>query len=135
MRSSGEKQAQFFISIVPFEENSLPPVIDVEIHTNHDPKIVRAELMTLIQTLKNYYKKNPILYVTYDSYNAYIKEYFLDYNLWFRDIFKPPSSISREWMFWQYSNRGRIKGIENYTDKNVFYGSREQFIKEFGDIK
>ncbi|WP_036718692.1 GH25 family lysozyme [Paenibacillus harenae] len=35
-RSTGEQQANHFISLVPVEEASLPPVIDLEISLTHD---------------------------------------------------------------------------------------------------
>lgn len=41
-----------------------------------------------------------------------------------RDIIKPPNlSNDRQWLFWQYSNRGRINGENEYYDMDVFYGN------------
>lgn len=97
MRSSAEEQAMNFISVVPKEENSLPPVIDIEIHLDHDPKKVTEELYTLANLLEDYYDKKPILYVTYNTYNTYVKGKFEDYDLWIRDIIKFPTLGEREW--------------------------------------
>jgi lysozyme len=35
--------------------------------------------------------------------------------------------ISKNWTFWQYSNQGKVTGIETSVDLNVFNGSIEQF--------
>lgn len=130
MRSSGKEQARHFMQIVPAESDRLPPVIDVEIHLNHPVDKVRQELYAMMVELeKNGYQK-PILYVTYDTYNRYIKGDFGGYRIWIRDIVKPPS-LDRDWTFWQYTNRGRIDGIKTYVDINVYQGSLQDFQKQF----
>lgn len=129
MRSSGTKQAELFKSIVPIEEDSLPHVIDLEIPTTHEVEAVQENLLLFSKSLEDHYWKRPILYVTYETYNAYIIWDFLDHELWFRDIVKRPSIGNREWLFWQYSNRWRIHWIEGYVDKNVFYGTKENLYK------
>ena len=50
---------------------------------------------------------------------------FDDYPLWIaRYNTIPPLTVDRrEWKFWQYGNRGRLKGVEGYVDLNVFYGN------------
>ncbi|RAL24147.1 GH25 family lysozyme [Thermoflavimicrobium daqui] len=131
MRSSGEDQAKKFISIVPKEKNSLPPVIDVEIHLQHDKNKVRKELRNLAGKLQQQYEKKPILYVTYDTYNQYIKGDFHEFDIWIRDILKFPTLDNRKWLFWQYSNRGRVDGIDTYVDINVFNGDYNEFKKKF----
>lgn len=135
MRSTWEEQAKYFISIVPIEKDNLPPVIDVEISNNHNVELVQKELLSLSKNLESYYWKRPILYVTYDTYNTYIKNKFLNHELWFRDIVKKPSIGDREWLFWQYSNRWRIKGIEWYVDKNVFNWNKDKFLNFLKELE
>lgn len=43
-RSSGSEQASHFISNVPVEKASMPPVIDLEITLNHDPALLNENL-------------------------------------------------------------------------------------------
>jgi lysozyme len=126
-RSSGAEQAQYFISTVPREDNSLPPVIDVEISTAKDKEKVHQELSALAQKLEEHYRKKPIFYVTYATYESFIKGKFDTYSIWIRDIWKKPASD--HWALWQYSNRGRVPGITTYVDQNVFRGSREELEK------
>jgi lysozyme len=131
MRSSGEEQAMNFINIVPKEIDSLPPVIDIEIHLDHNQEEVRTELMAFANKLEKHYGIRPILYVTYDTYNTYVKGDFEEYDLWIRDIVKFPTLRDRTWLFWQYSNRGRIDGVDTYIDINVFNGEIEDFKRQF----
>ena len=42
----------------------------------------------------------------------------------------PVLDNGRKWTFWQYSNRGRLRGFEGeekYIDLNVFNGTFEEF--------
>ncbi|NIK80012.1 lysozyme [Paenibacillus castaneae] len=131
-RSTGEQQADQFIAVVPNEEKSLPPVIDLEIALTHDVDTIQRELKAMSAKLETAYDKKPILYVTYDTYNTYVSNGFDDYDIWIRDIVKYPTlKGKKEWMFWQYCNRGRVKGIDAYVDINVFKGSQSEFDKRF----
>lgn len=80
--------------------------------------------------LEQHYGKQPIFYVTYDTYNTYIKGDFRTYRIWIRDLFKPPSLDERSWFLWQYSNRGRVDGIPTYLDINAFNGDVNAFRRE-----
>ena len=44
MRSSGESQAEYYISKVPVSDKTLPPIIDVEISTKHKKIKVNIEI-------------------------------------------------------------------------------------------
>ncbi|MGO4374148.1 GH25 family lysozyme [Paenibacillus sp. MCAF20] len=131
-RSSGEEQAKLFISNVPKEEQSLPPVIDLEIALDHPVEQIQQELKLFSNSVETYYSKKPILYVTYDTYNKYVSSGFEDYEIWIRDILKPPSlKGDRDWLLWQYCNRGRVDGIDAYVDINVFNGDQSAFDARF----
>ncbi len=124
-RSSGKEQAELFASLVPAEKDSLPPVIDIEIALDKDPQDIRDELTAMILELEKRYQKKPILYVTYETYNTYVRGYFSDYFIWIRDVMKPVTGLDQPWVLWQYNNRGRVDGISEYVDINVFNGSAE----------
>ncbi|TJY44551.1 glycoside hydrolase [Cohnella pontilimi] len=131
-QSTGEQQARNFIKIVPKEEESLPPVIDIEIDTNKDVQLMRKEIKDMSNLLESHYGKKPILYVTYATYNQYVGDGFSDHEIWIRDVIKPPKlKDQRRWTFWQYNNRGHIAGIDAYVDINVFNGTLEEFNRKF----
>ena len=124
--SSGKEQAQNFINVVPKEMGTLPPVVDVEEFGKSKDQFCK-ELKDFILCIEQFYEQKPIIYVMYPHYNSYIKGDFEDYAIWIRDILKYPSlNDDREWKFWQYSNRGRVKGINNYVDLNYFNGSMQE---------
>lgn len=134
--SSGITQAENFIATVPYTENSLPPVVDVEFYGEHAANYPAKEhvisiLQDILPLLEQAYHLKPILYVTRTSYNLYIREFFPDYDLWVRDTYLHPSmTYAGDWTFWQYSATGRLDGYvgeEDHIDLNVFNGSVEEF--------
>ena len=122
-KSSGIEQAENFINTVPVESGCLPPVIDIE-DDRAEKDVFNKNLMDYINMIEEKYQQKPILYVVYPLYEKYIKGAFDEYPIWIRDIVKPPKlSDDRQWLFWQYNNRGRFDGDNVYYDLNVFNGS------------
>ena len=48
--------------------------------------------------------------------------------LWIRSVFTAPQLPKGEsWMFWQFSEKIRVRGIEGFVDHNVFNGQKKKF--------
>lgn len=123
--SSGKEQAENFMGLVPYETGCLPPVVDIE-EGGLSKAAFRKELVDYLTLVEEKYHQKPIFYVVYPLYNEYIKGEFEQYPIWIRDIIKPPKlSDNRDWLFWQYSNRGRLKGVNTYVDLDVFKGTMD----------
>jgi lysozyme len=138
--SKGTTQAHNFIKTVPFDKQSLPPVIDVEFYGDKEKnpperKQVEKELQTMVEMLEDKYGKRVILYTTKKAYDLYIKNSFEQCDIWIRDVFTEPSlPDKRNWTFWQYTDREQLKGYngeEKFIDVNVFHGSEREF-EEYG---
>lgn len=136
MLSSGVAQADYYISMVPDLDKALPPVIDLEIPLKYPKNVVLNELKDMIEKLEKHYKKKVIIYVTYHTYNAYIKGEFPENKLWIRDVkFIPELAENNRWVIWQVSNRGRVTGIPGFTDKNVLRNGTVEDLIENSKIK
>ena len=134
--SSAEAQASNFISTVKPFDGMLPPVVDFEFYGElesnpPDKATTRSSLQALLDILENYYGVEPIIYATETSYELYLANGFGDYDIWIRNVITSPHlSDGREWTFWQYTNRGKLKGYsgeERFIDINVFNGNLEAF--------
>lgn len=123
--SSGEEQASNFIDTVPRLEGMLPPVIDVEFSRNRsamsDEKF-HLEFAVLFSTLQNHYGVTPVVYTTQEFHEDYLSETKIA-RLWARSLLGKPYPLAKDWIFWQYSNLGRVAGISSPVDLNVFRGS------------
>ncbi|UOQ64973.1 glycoside hydrolase family 25 protein [Hymenobacter volaticus] len=129
---TGTEQANNFMSTVPKNDKNLPPVIDLELggncQTNKTDEQIIQEIQDYINIIKEHYGQAPIIYVTIEFYDKFLQNRFTDYPIWIRDIHsKPELSDKRSWTFWQFANRGHIKGINGYVDFNVFNGDKSKF--------
>lgn len=129
---SGIEQALNFIETVPVENNTLPPAIDLEYSGNCKLTKTKDELLSditvFIDTLEKHYNKKVIIYVTEDFYKDILFDKYLDNPLWLRNIYtKPQTYNARKWTFWQFGNRGKLKGIETFVDLNVYFGTEREF--------
>ncbi|GAA0192568.1 GH25 family lysozyme [Fulvivirga kasyanovii] len=120
----GKEQAANFIAVVPAHPDNLPPVIDLEFEGNCDAGRSEAQIIKEIReclnALERHYGKTPVIYATREFYDEYIEGDFLSYPIWIRDIYRQPKlENNREWLIWQYANRGHLKGIDTYVDLNV----------------
>lgn len=130
---SGKEQAQHFIREVPIELINLPPAIDLEFEGNckANRKVdLLAEITNYIKIIETHYQRKVIIYATQNFYQTHLINQFPQNPIWIRDIYKQPNIPNRQWLFWQYANRGRIKGINGFVDLNVFKGSKADF-KQF----
>lgn len=128
----GKLQAQNFIASVPVEDNTLPPIIDLEFggncQTRLSPAAFKQELQDYIIAVQKVYQQIPIIYATHEFYDAYLQHEFVQHPIWISNFYTQPHlADGRRWIFWQYSERGQVSGIGNLVDLNVFNGSTEQF--------
>lgn len=141
MCRDGAVQAQNFIRTVPKVPRSLPPVIDLEYDGNCIKQFTQQQLLREIQIMHEqlaaHYKQAPLFYVSKAFYNVVLMGHFADTALWLRDYEahankqKPELKDGRDWLFWQYSQTGRIDGIATAVDLNVYAGSQhdwQQFL-------
>ncbi|MFT3748692.1 MAG: GH25 family lysozyme [Agriterribacter sp.] len=125
---SGKKQAENFIAQVNLEPGDLPPVLDVEQLYGVKPKDLRIRVKEWLTTIETYYKVKPIIYTNVDFYDHYLGKEFDEYPLWVAHYLQPQKPrIKRVWTFWQHSETGRVNGIDNRVDFNVFNGDSLAF--------
>lgn len=125
----GQAQANQFIHNVPITPNMLAPAIDLEYDprcTKNKDKILK-EINTMYNLLAIHYQQAPIFYTSNNFYNIVLKGHFKNVPLWIRDYHKKPSI---PYLYWQYTNLGKINGINTPVDLNQ-KNSTSNFIKQF----
>lgn len=131
------EQMQWMFRNVPVDRHALPPALDVELTPRsktckrvlHRHEVI-PEMRTMLQMMERHYGKKPVIYVTVDFYAGLMHpNEFKDYELWVRSTKHSPEIPypGRSWSFWQYQSDGSAPGISGKIDKNVFYGTREQW--------
>jgi lysozyme len=125
----GRKQAENFINMVDLEKGDLPPVLDVEQTNGVSKEVLRKEVRKWLNTICDNYGVKPIIYTNVDFYNQYLGGTdFDDYPLWVAHYYQEHKPrITRDWIFWQHSEEGRVNGILSRVDFNVFSGDSLEF--------
>ena len=121
-------QAENFIDKVNLEPGDLPPVLDLEQLNGTSSTVLRKEAKRCLETVESYYGVKPILYTYVDFYKRHLGTEFDSYPLWVAHYYQPDQPrIGRGWLFWQHSDKGRVNGIADPVDFNVFSGDSAEF--------
>lgn len=127
-KKSGRWQANFFLQTISVEKGDLPPVVDVESLDGVTPEKMRAELNAFVIQVEERIKIKPIIYSGLKFYQTHLAAYYKDYPFWIAHYHQPILKLdSKEWKFWQHSDKGRINGINHNVDFNVFNGDSLEF--------
>lgn len=125
---SGKAQAKNFISSVKLEPGDLPPVLDIEKVKGMSASKLRKEVQDWLDVVEDFYGVKPIIYTYVSFYADFMEGEFDKYPLWAAHYLeKDRPRISRPWLFWQHSERGRVNGIVTRVDFNVFNGDSTDF--------
>jgi lysozyme len=126
--NGGIAQARHFMKTVALQAGDLPPVVDIETLNNQEAGTVQLELAECLQMLENHYGVAPIIYSNATFYNTHLQSRFSRYPLWVAHYFeRHRPRVSQSWHFWQHTESGRVNGIGNFVDFNVFNGDSAAF--------
>ena len=122
-----EKQLANFTSVIDMSQQDLLPVIDIE-EPGKSKKAVCDSLLKFAQMITTHCGVAPIIYTGQNYYNEILHNKVNSYRLWIAryGIYKfkmtPRLRDRQEYHIWQYSNRGRVEGIEGDVDLNTLCG-------------
>ncbi|MEW9837576.1 GH25 family lysozyme [Mesorhizobium sp. ZMM04-4] len=120
---AGVEQARNFIATVPRDPSLLPPVVDVEFHGNCPqrpaPETLSMELAAFLEPVEAHFGKPAIIYLAGDAEDLYAAV-MPDRLRWVRSLARHPGH--EDWVYWQYSDVGRVDGIEGDVDLDVIRG-------------
>ncbi|MCW4469594.1 glycoside hydrolase family 25 protein [Flavobacterium sp. MFBS3-15] len=120
------KQAESFIKRVKLGKGDLPPVLDIEkIPAGQSMDSLKSGLKKWLGKVEGHYGMKPILYSGERFYADFLKDEFQDYTLWIANYSFFADEIKKEWLFWQFTDKGSVGGIEGDVDVNIFNGNRE----------
>ncbi|MGI9373996.1 MAG: glycoside hydrolase family 25 protein [Hyphomicrobiales bacterium] len=134
--TSPQKQARWFIRNVPKDKNALPPVLDME--WNHlsktckkrpGSKRVQKDMLTFLRLVEKHYGKRPVIYTSVDFHRERLVGALKEYPFWLRSVAAPPRKVykGRNWLFWQWTGTGKVRGIKGKVDRNKFSGTVSEF--------
>jgi lysozyme len=122
---SALEQAQNFIDNVELAIGDLPPVLDIEKLGKPGASKLRENVKIWLNEVEKHYEMKPIIYSSIDFYRKYlvVDKDLRKYPLWVAHYDKKKIELEESWLFWQHSDKGRIPGIGEKVDFNVFNGN------------
>lgn len=125
----GRDQAVHFLSIVPATLGDLPPAIDAESLSacSEGPAIsdISGEIIDFMRFIESERGVRPFIYTNRRFYERHFDERFESESFWLSSFGDEPDFGPRNWVFWQYAEDGRRRGISGPVDLNVFAGDMD----------
>lgn len=121
---SATAQAKYFLKQVHLEEGDLPPVLDIEETGQLSPGQLRTAALTWLRAVEHHYGVPPILYTNYKFRRDYLNTpEFEHYPYWIAHYYVRSLTYRGSWRFWQHTDCGRLDGIREKVDLNIYRGS------------
>ncbi len=121
-------KAQFdlFVSRVKTKQQDLLPVIDIEVIRGVSASVMQSRLLELCELFEKEYGKKPVIYTGKNFYNKYIhgNHRLRSYKFFIAaySFIEPDLNNDEDYVMWQYSATGSVRGIRGNVDMSRFVG-------------
>lgn len=121
------EQAELFIKTVKLKKGDLPPVLDIEkLPKEQSIERLKIGLRRWLKAVESHYKVRPIIYTGEKYYDDFLKEEFSDYLFWIANYNFYREEIQDNWLFWQFTEKATVPGIDYNVDINIYNGDLQQ---------
>lgn len=123
-------QANNFINTVKLQKGDLPPVLDIE----DVPRIQSIENLKIglrkwLNKVEKHYGMKPVIYSGESFYNDHLYKDFSEYTCWVANYNFHVENIDQDWSFWQFTDKGSVRGINEFVDVNIYNGNKEKLLQ------
>lgn len=123
---SARAQFDLFVSTVDTKKQDLLPLVDAEAIKGVSDGVFQARLLELCELLEKEYGKKPVIYTGKNFYNKHIygNSRLRAYKFFIAAYaFEEPSLYGdNDYVLWQYSATGSVRGIRGNVDMSRFVG-------------
>jgi lysozyme len=118
------EQAENFIKTVTLRKGDLPPVLDIEkLPKDQSIDSLKVGLKRWLKKIDAHYKVRPIIYTGERYYEDFLKEEFEGYTFWVANYNFFVEDIKDDWLFWQFTEKATLSGINERVDLNIYNGT------------
>ena len=113
----------------------LPPVLDIEVTKNVSATNIAAGVKIWLEFVEQATGCQPIIYTYADFWDTNLGSDFAEYAFWLADYADQPAmpKTKSTWVFWQFSDKGSVKGISGAVDLDTFAGNRDDLASIYCD--
>ncbi len=134
--SLASEQAAWFSQNVPYDPSALPPVLDLEWNNHSSCKVKPSKqdalekIRLMLDVMERHSGKLPIIYTDMNFHRDILEGEYFPNAFWLRSTAAEPHERynNRPWTFWQYTQTGVVPGVRGEVDRNVFYGSTDDWL-------
>ena len=134
--SRAAEQAAWFRKKMPNDADALPPVLDLEWNNHsrcknkHDRAEILEKIRVMLRAMEEHTGKVPIIYTDMTFHRDILEGEHFDNPFWLRSVAAEPHQryAGRDWLFWQWTQTGTMRGVNVEVDRNAFYGSPEEWV-------
>ncbi|AOW08107.1 glycoside hydrolase family 25 protein [Flavobacterium gilvum] len=121
------EQAELFIKTVKLKKGDLPPVLDIEkLPKEQSIERLKLGLKRWLNAVEKHYGVRPIIYTGEKYYDDFLKDEFGDYLFWIANYNFYREEIQEDWLFWQFTEKATVPGIDSTVDVNIYNGDLQQ---------
>ncbi len=128
LRTGSRIRDQFanFKRVVKKAEQDLLPVLDVEVRQGWSNQQMRDSVKLFCDLIEEHYGCRPLIYTSSSFYDNILGRSFNSYPLFIArySTSQPNLKSGNDWVMWQFSERGRIRGISTNVDLSCFNKGR-----------
>lgn len=120
LRTTSSLKSQFenFKKSARRDEQDLLPLIDFENKGSWTHKQIIDSLEAFAGMIREHYHCEPMIYTMTSFYNSYLSPYFNKYPIFIArySTSQPQLSNGAQYLLWQYTDQGRVDGIDHAVD-------------------
>ena len=118
------EQATNFIKTVQLRKGDFPPVLDIEqLPKNQSKDSLKIGLKRWLKKVEAHYNVKPIIYTGEKYYESFLKDEFSEYTFWVANYNFWVENIKEDWLFWQFTEKAAVEGIDQKVDLNIYNGT------------
>ena len=121
-----EDQFNNFTNTVKKGEQDLIPLLDVEVKQGWTNQQLRDSVKVFLDLLEEHYGCKPMIYTSSSFFNTILGRAFAEYPLFIARYAtnEPRLDNGAQWIMWQFSEKGRVRGIDHAVDMSRFNKGR-----------
>jgi lysozyme len=129
-----KEQINRFIDLIKDDVGELPPAVDVELDRGQSRQTITECVRHAVVEIQNRLGRTPLVYVGKYFYQDFMLRLPVieACPLWIPNYTTAPLPGMpvgwKKWTFWQYTEGGKIPGIQGATDLNWFNGTMDELL-------
>lgn len=125
------EQANNFVNIAQLDSSNYPPILDIESNLISRPySEYRKRALLWLNTVEEMTGGKPLIYCSDKTREQILNTpEFEDYHFWIARYDTTPPKSSDDWLFWQFTEKGRINGYKGKIDVSVWKGKKDELEK------